>query len=169
MTNGDARQANLALVQRMYECFNRDDMDTIRNEIFARGSGLEPAGTQSGRRHQERRGGGDRVLRRAAPGQYPGHPRPAEPIRRPASTPSAPDTVVEVHRGRGTTTVRDASGSRAAGHAQRAQLHALPHPRRPDRPGAGLHERPARRRRFLQCRLPVEADPRPARLIACAR
>ena len=26
---------NIALVQRMYECFNRNDMDTIRNEIFA--------------------------------------------------------------------------------------------------------------------------------------
>jgi ketosteroid isomerase-like protein len=26
---------NSAVVQRMYECFNRDDIDTIRNEIFA--------------------------------------------------------------------------------------------------------------------------------------
>ena len=27
--------ANVELVQRMYECFNRGDMDTIRKEIFA--------------------------------------------------------------------------------------------------------------------------------------
>jgi uncharacterized protein len=27
--------SNVELVQRMYECFNRGDMDTIRNEIFA--------------------------------------------------------------------------------------------------------------------------------------
>jgi hypothetical protein len=26
---------NVAIVQRMYECFNRDDIDTIRREIFA--------------------------------------------------------------------------------------------------------------------------------------
>ena len=26
---------NIALVQRMYECFNRNDMDTIRNEVCA--------------------------------------------------------------------------------------------------------------------------------------
>ena len=26
---------NLALVQRMYECFNKGDLDTIRREIFA--------------------------------------------------------------------------------------------------------------------------------------
>ena len=31
----DAVNPNLALVQRMYECFNRNDMDTIRREIFA--------------------------------------------------------------------------------------------------------------------------------------
>ena len=34
MSNGNA-QANLALVTRMYDCFNRGDLDTIRNEIFA--------------------------------------------------------------------------------------------------------------------------------------
>lgn len=27
--------ANVEIVQRMYECFNRGDMDTIRQEIFA--------------------------------------------------------------------------------------------------------------------------------------
>ena len=27
--------SNVAIVQRMYECFNRGDMDTIRKEIFA--------------------------------------------------------------------------------------------------------------------------------------
>lgn len=35
MSNGtSAREANLALVTRMYDCFNRDDMDTIRREIL---------------------------------------------------------------------------------------------------------------------------------------
>ena len=37
MSNGDAGQTNLVLVQRMYDCFNRDDMNTIRYEIFAPG------------------------------------------------------------------------------------------------------------------------------------
>lgn len=27
---------NVAIVQKMYECFNQGDMDTIRNEIFAK-------------------------------------------------------------------------------------------------------------------------------------
>ncbi len=27
--------SNLELVQTMYECFNRDDFDTIRNDVFA--------------------------------------------------------------------------------------------------------------------------------------
>jgi ketosteroid isomerase-like protein len=27
--------SNVATVQRMYECFNRGDMETIRQEIFA--------------------------------------------------------------------------------------------------------------------------------------
>lgn len=26
---------NVAIVQKMYECFNRDDIDTIRNEVFS--------------------------------------------------------------------------------------------------------------------------------------
>jgi hypothetical protein len=35
MSSGYARETNLALVQRMYDYFNRDDMNPIRNEIFA--------------------------------------------------------------------------------------------------------------------------------------
>ena len=31
----DTVHPNLALVQRMYECFNKNDMETIRREIFA--------------------------------------------------------------------------------------------------------------------------------------
>ena len=31
----DTVNPNLALVQRMYECFNKNDMETIRREIFA--------------------------------------------------------------------------------------------------------------------------------------
>jgi ketosteroid isomerase-like protein len=31
----DAEHPNVALVNRMYECFNRNDMETIRREIFA--------------------------------------------------------------------------------------------------------------------------------------
>jgi len=46
--------SNVAIVQRMYECFNRGDMDTIRKEIFAselvwRLPGHHPlAGTKNG-------------------------------------------------------------------------------------------------------------------------
>jgi ketosteroid isomerase-like protein len=49
-----AANTTLAVVQRMYECFNRGDMETIRNEIFAtdlvwRLPGHHPlAGTKNG-------------------------------------------------------------------------------------------------------------------------
>src|SRR5512135_526167 len=35
MAQPTAAGANLAVVQRMYECFNRGDLNTIRREIFA--------------------------------------------------------------------------------------------------------------------------------------
>jgi uncharacterized protein len=34
--SNESRQSLVSIVQRMYDCFNRSDMDTIRNEIFAR-------------------------------------------------------------------------------------------------------------------------------------
>ena len=109
MSNGDAGQANLALVQRMYECFNRDDMDTIRNEIFARDLVWNLPGHHplSGTKH------GARKYWRSSPrcaGPIFRSPSTRRTTRPPASTASARSTVVEVHRGRGTTTVRDASG-----------------------------------------------------------
>jgi uncharacterized protein len=110
MSNGDTSQANVALVQRMYECFNRDDIDTIRNEIFAPDlvwnlPGHHPV---AGIKH-----GAEEVLaffaalRRAN----------IEVLLDPQIDPSTgvhswgQNTVVEVHRGRGTTTVRDAGGA----------------------------------------------------------
>lgn len=33
--SGDVRHANVALVEKMYECFNRGDMATIKSEVFA--------------------------------------------------------------------------------------------------------------------------------------
>ncbi len=119
MSNGDAGQANLALVQRMYDCFNRDDMDTIRNEIFAPDlvwnlPGHNPvAGTKHG---AEEVLAFFAALRRAN----------IEVILDPQSDPATgldsfgQNTVVEVHRGRGTTTVRDASGAE-----QQLTLNAL--------------------------------------------
>jgi ketosteroid isomerase-like protein len=31
----DVRHRNVALVEKMYECFNKGDMDTIKSEVFA--------------------------------------------------------------------------------------------------------------------------------------
>ena len=88
MANG-----NVSIVQRMYECFNRDDVETIRREIFApdlvwRLPGRHPlAGTKNGAAEvlaffQQ--------LRRA---------NIAVDLIRIDNF--GPDTVVEVHRGHG--------------------------------------------------------------------
>lgn len=110
MANETNREANLALVQRMYDCFNRDDMDTIRREIFAPDlvwnlPGRHPlAGTKQG---AEEVLAFFAELRRAN----------IEVILNPQSDLATgidsfgETTVVEVHRGRGTTSVRDASGN----------------------------------------------------------
>jgi len=109
MANGSNREANLALVQRMYDCFNRDDLDTIRREVFAPDlvwnlPGHNPvAGTKQG---AEEVLAFFAALRRAN----------IEVILNPQADPATgidsfgERTVVEVHRGRGTTTIRDTSG-----------------------------------------------------------
>jgi uncharacterized protein len=104
MSNGDGGgKANEDLVNRMYECFNRDDMDTIRNEIFAPDlvwnlPGHNPvAGTKHG---AEEVLAFFAALRRAHIQVDPEGIHSWEE-----------DTVVEVHRGHGTTTVRDTSGA----------------------------------------------------------
>jgi ketosteroid isomerase-like protein len=96
-------------VQRMYECFNHDDLNTIRSEVFAPDlvwnlPGHNPvAGIK---RNAEEVLAFFGALRRAN----------IEVILNPQSDPATgiyawgPSTVVEVHRGRGTTTMRDASG-----------------------------------------------------------
>jgi uncharacterized protein len=110
MSNGDARQANLALVQRMYECFNRDDLNTIRNEIFAQDlvwnlPGRHPlSGTKRG---------AEEVLAFFAQLRRANIQVTLDPQNDPATGIDSfgESTVVEVHRGSGTTTVRDASGN----------------------------------------------------------
>lgn len=110
MANGSSPQANLDLVTRMYACFNSDDMETIRREIFAPDMvwnlpGHHPlAGTKNG---------SEEViqfffaLRRAN----------ISVTLDPASDPATgidtfgDSTVVEVHRGRGEFTANDASGT----------------------------------------------------------
>jgi ketosteroid isomerase-like protein len=110
MANGSNREANLALVRQMYDCFNRDDLDTIRREVFAPDlvwnlPGHNPvAGTKHG---AEEVLAFFAALRRAN----------IEVILDPQADPATgidsfgESTVVEVHRGRGTTTIRDASGN----------------------------------------------------------
>jgi ketosteroid isomerase-like protein len=110
MSNGDARSANLGLVQRMYECFNHDDLDTIRREIFAPDliwnlPGRHPL---SGTKH-----GAEEVLAFFAELRRANIQVTLDPQHDPATGIDSfgESTVVEVHRGRGTTTVRDASGN----------------------------------------------------------
>lgn len=110
MSNGTGPAANLDLVTRMYACFNSDDMDTIRSEIFAPDlvwnlPGHNPiAGTKNGAEEVIQF---FLALRRAN--------------IRVTLDPSADaatgidtfgdSTVVEVHRGEGEVTVNDASGN----------------------------------------------------------
>jgi len=100
VTNGNA-EANLNLIRRMYDCFNRGDLDTIRNEIFAPDirwhlPGRHPlAGTKNSADEvlsffdQLRRGNVEVTL---------------DPTSDPATGIDSfgADTVVEVHRGHGT-------------------------------------------------------------------
>jgi uncharacterized protein len=110
MANGNNREANLALVQRMYDCFNRDDLDTIRREIFAPDLVWNLPGHHplAGTKHNA-----EEVL------AFFGELRRAniqvqlDPQSDPATGIDSfgERTVVEVHRGRGTTTIRDASST----------------------------------------------------------
>jgi ketosteroid isomerase-like protein len=109
MTNGTVREANLSLVRRMYECFNRDDMDTIRRDIFAPElvwnlPGHNPvAGTKEG---AEEVIAFFKVLRRANIRVT------LDPAQDPATgiDTFGDSTVVEVHRGQGQVTTT-ASGN----------------------------------------------------------
>jgi uncharacterized protein len=109
MTNGTPN-ANLALVQRMYECFNRGDLETIRNEIFAPDliwnlPGRHPlSGTKNGA--EEVIAFFDQLVRANIQVTL-------DPVSDPATgiDTFGEDTVVEVHRGRGTASVRDADGN----------------------------------------------------------
>jgi uncharacterized protein len=110
MNMADAVHPNLALVQRMYECFNKNDMDTIRREIFAPDLVWNLPGRHplAGTKH-----GVEEVLAFFSQ-LVKGH---VQVTLDPAADPNTrvdawgEDTVVEVHRGHGTTTVRDASGN----------------------------------------------------------
>jgi uncharacterized protein len=110
MANGDARSANLALVQRMYECFNRDDLDTIRREIFATDLVWDLPGRHplAGTKHSA-----EEVLAFFAALRRANIQVTLDPQNDPATGIDSfgENTVVEVHRGRGTTTVRDAGGN----------------------------------------------------------
>jgi ketosteroid isomerase-like protein len=111
MSNGaSGAAANLALVQRMYDCFNRDDLDTIRNEIFAPDLVWNLPGRHplSGTKH-----GAEEVLAFFAELRRANIQVTLDPQSDPATGIDSfgEDTVVEVHRGRGTSTQRDASGN----------------------------------------------------------
>jgi len=103
---------NIALVQRMYECFNRNDMDTIRNEIFAPDLVWDLPGRHplSGTKH-----GAEEVLAFFAQLVRANIQVTLDPQSDPSTGVDTfgSDTVVEVHRGQGTVTVQDASGSAA--------------------------------------------------------
>lgn len=106
----DTTHPNIVLVRRMYECFNRNDMDTIRREIFAPNLVWNLPGRHplAGTKH-----GADEVL--AFFSQLV--KANIQVTLDPASDPNTgvdtfgESTVVEVHRGHGTTMVRDATGN----------------------------------------------------------
>lgn len=110
MSNGSARDANMALVTRMYDCFNRDDMDTIRREIFAPNlvwnlPGHNPvAGTKRG---------SEEVIQFFLALRRANIRVTLDPAADPATgiDTFGEETVVEVHRGQGEVTISDASGN----------------------------------------------------------
>ena len=92
----------------MYDCFNRNDLETIRNEIFASDlvwnlPGQHPlSGTKNG---------AEEVIGFFAQLVRANIQVTLDPQNDPATGVDTfgESTVVEVHRGRGTTTVRDAA------------------------------------------------------------
>lgn len=110
MSNGTSGEANLALVQRMYDCFNRDDLDTIRQEIFAPDLVWNLPGRHplAGTKH-----GAEEVLAFFAELRRANIEVTLDPENDPATGIDSfgERTVVEVHRGRGTATVQDADGN----------------------------------------------------------
>lgn len=110
MANGSNREVNLALVQQMYDCFNRDDLDTIRREVFAPDLvwNLPGHNPVAGTKH-----GAEEVLAFFAALRQANIEVILDPQADPATGIDSfgESTVVEVHRGRGTTTITDASGS----------------------------------------------------------
>lgn len=93
-TAAETRRSNLGLVEKMYECFNRGDMETIKREVFADNlvwtlPGRNPVG---GVKH-----GADEVI--AFFGGLASTGIQVDLIKIDAW---GDDTVVEVHRGHGT-------------------------------------------------------------------
>ena len=91
----EQQKANVALVEKMYECFNRADLDTIKSEVFAADlvwilPGRNPVGGV--------KNGPDEVL--AFFGALNSANIQVDLDRIDAW---GPDTVVEVHRGHGTS------------------------------------------------------------------
>ena len=86
-------------VEKMYDCFNRGDLDTIKSEVFAHGHQVDASGPASARRREERRRRGARVLPPAEPLRRPGRPDPHRPVDR-------------RHRRRGAPRPRDDRGRR---------------------------------------------------------
>ncbi|CAG6394603.1 hypothetical protein SCOCK_280056 [Actinacidiphila cocklensis] len=115
-------------------------------------SGLDAAGSQPGRRSQERPRRGHRVLRR--PGGLRDQGRPGQHRR-----------LGREHGRRGAPRARRVP----RGAPGRTQLHALPHPRRPDRRGPGLPERSVRGGQLLLGRLRPGADPGPLGQVTARR
>jgi uncharacterized protein len=114
-----SNSSNLDIVRRMYACFNQGDMDTIRNEIFAPDIVWNLPGRHplSGTKH-----GAEEVLAFFAQLVRANIRVTLDPAADPATgiDTFGEDTVVEVHRGQGQTTVRDASGNETS-----ATLNAL--------------------------------------------
>lgn len=100
MSNGNA-EANLALVTRMYDCFNRGDLDTIRREVFAPDLVWNLPGRHplAGTKH-----GAEEVLAFFDQLRRANIQVTLDPAADPATGIDSfgQDTVVEVHRGHGT-------------------------------------------------------------------
>ncbi|MBI5648461.1 MAG: nuclear transport factor 2 family protein [Ignavibacteriae bacterium] len=100
---------NIALVQKMYECFNNNDMETIKREVFAPDLVWNLPGRHplSGTKH-----GADEVLAFFSQLVKANIHVTLDPAKDPATGVDTfgDDTVVEVHRGAGSAKVTDASG-----------------------------------------------------------